>query len=170
MLNSFTGSTYIIATAIANKTKARFYEEDLPTLENVGVLFYEPVLMPALTILLSNSVRFLCNCPHIIIKITIPSAESLQTTIIHRIASVMTAMTSTTEAHVRNLIARLGAISSTISQIDSVKDNELFVEYNKRAFEVPNDWQFEVCESYYDTVWICLGFYDENLTSIRVLG
>jgi len=29
-------STYLISTAIANKTKARFYDEDLPEVENVS--------------------------------------------------------------------------------------------------------------------------------------
>lgn len=31
-------STYIIATAVANSAKAKFYDEDLPDLENVRLI------------------------------------------------------------------------------------------------------------------------------------
>lgn len=38
-------SVYVIATAIANKTKAKLYEEDLPSLEDVSqfIIFVEVV-------------------------------------------------------------------------------------------------------------------------------
>ncbi len=44
-------------------------------------------------------------------------------------------------------------VSTAISRIDIVRDQNLFVTFNLRHFTPPPDWKFEVCASYYDTVF-----------------
>lgn len=43
-------SAYIISIAVANKVKSKFYDEDLPVLENVSVI-------PAIVVLLHAHIR-----------------------------------------------------------------------------------------------------------------
>ncbi|KIJ42343.1 hypothetical protein M422DRAFT_254412, partial [Sphaerobolus stellatus SS14] len=56
------------------------------------------------------------------------------------------------EAHVDALRSRIASVQTALSQMDTVKDQELFIDYNRSgiAFKIPDDSQFEPCEGFYD--------------------
>ncbi|KAF7314469.1 hypothetical protein MKEN_00919900 [Mycena kentingensis (nom. inval.)] len=127
MLNS--KNVYLISTAIANSVKVKFYNDDLPALEDqFRTLFYPPTspdttLLPE--ILLSRlALRFAKILGH---------AQTIQLT------------------HLDALKDRVVRAEKALGDVNPAKDQALFIEHNLRPFAVPGDWKFEPCAIYHDT-------------------
>lgn len=60
--------------------------------------------------------------------------------------------------HSNSLKLRIESVNTALSQIDPMKDQELFIEYNRTQvpFQVPDDLKFEPCEGFYDQVYLPL--------------
>ena len=43
-------------------------------------------------------------------------------------------------------------MQTAVGAVDIERDQALFIEYNVRQFEEPQDWTWEPCVGYYDTV------------------
>lgn len=44
------------------------------------------------------------------------------------------------------------SLRGKVQAVDHQADDELFIELNRRPFNIPNDWNFEPCPTFYDTV------------------
>jgi hypothetical protein len=48
---------------------------------------------------------------------------------------------------------KANAVDTMIEQVDGSKDQDLFIEFNRRpGFAIPGDWSWEPCPTYYDAV------------------
>ena len=62
--------------------------------------------------------------------------------------------------HLDSIRYKLNLVEESLNVVNPSTDQELFIQYNKRPFSAPNDWDFEPCQSFYDTVRspiLCLG-------------
>ncbi|TFY64582.1 hypothetical protein EVG20_g5899 [Dentipellis fragilis] len=120
---------YLIATVVANQTKARFYTKDLAKLEDQ---YRECTLEDTLT-LAHHRTEHLQN--HLVTKFV---------SILHHAQALLT-------THYESLKSRVVAVDAALGEVDAGKDQDLFVEYNVRPFTAIPDWVFEPCSSHYDT-------------------
>ncbi|KAJ6525279.1 hypothetical protein DFH09DRAFT_1188777 [Mycena vulgaris] len=111
MLNS--KNVYLISTAVANSVKAKFYNEDLPALED--------------------------------------QFQILQSRLVLSFAKILAHSQALQMSHMDVLKTRLAGVEAVLSQVDPSKDQEIFIEYNIRAFNPPSDWKFEPAVNHYDT-------------------
>ncbi|KAF8968963.1 hypothetical protein BDZ97DRAFT_1797220 [Flammula alnicola] len=111
MLNS--KNSYLISTAIANRAKGIFYDEDVPTLEN--------------------------------------ELQGLQRHLVERLVKILIHSQQLQLNHLDALKSRVVNVEAKLGQVDVVKDQDLFIDYNLRAFSAPGDWKFEPCSIHYDT-------------------
>ncbi|KAJ7245019.1 hypothetical protein B0H12DRAFT_1128298 [Mycena haematopus] len=111
MLNS--KNVYLISTAIANNVKAKFYNEDLPALED--------------------------------------QFQTIQRRLVTRFAKVLGHSVALQTSHMDTLKAHLDRVEVALTQVDSSRDQDLFIEHNIRPFKAPSDWKFEPCATHYDT-------------------
>ena len=56
------------------------------------------------------------------------------------------------------LKGRITSTETAIGEVDPVRDQDLFIDYNVRSFVAPGDWTFEPCVSHYDTVGVYLSY------------
>jgi len=114
MLNS--KNSYLISTAIANHVKAKFYDEDLPQLEN--------------------------------------EIQTLQRRMVERWVKVLLHSQQLELNYLDGLKSRVAGVEAKLLQVEVVKDQDLFIDYNLRSFIAPDNWTFEPCSIHYDTVSI----------------
>ncbi|TDL17213.1 hypothetical protein BD410DRAFT_776337 [Rickenella mellea] len=105
-------NTYIISTEIANTCKKKFYNEDLPALED--------------------------------------QFQLIQKNLISRVVFLLQHAQAVHARHLTTLQARISDVQTALSNVDVAKDQDLFIEYNKRPFTPPGDWGWEPCSTYYD--------------------
>ncbi len=53
--------------------------------------------------------------------------------------------------HAERLRLSITGVDSSFSAISLVEDQRLYVEYNRRRWELPPDWAFEPCTGFFDT-------------------
>ncbi|KAJ7643977.1 hypothetical protein FB45DRAFT_284926 [Roridomyces roridus] len=111
-------NVYILSTAIANSVKSKFYNTDLPTLEN--------------------------------------QLQIIQSRLVAKFVKVLTHSLALQTSHVDVLKGRLGGVEAALGQVNPSQDQDIFIEYNIRPFNPPNDWVFEPCVNHYDTDAISL--------------
>ncbi|PPQ86318.1 hypothetical protein CVT25_005619 [Psilocybe cyanescens] len=127
MLNS--KNSYLISIAIANQAKGKFYQEDVPKLEDElrKLLFTREFLVSDL------------------------SSEALQRCLMERFVKIVAHGQSLQLNHLDSLKLRITDTLAKFEQVDIVKDQDLFIDHNKRVFTAPEDWIFEPCSVHYDT-------------------
>jgi hypothetical protein len=82
-----------------------------------------------------------------------PSAtEVLQRRLVDRFVKVLLHSQQLTSNNLDCLKSRIAGVSSKLAQVNTIKDQELFIDYNIRTFVAPEDWKFEPCSFHYDTV------------------
>jgi hypothetical protein len=54
--------------------------------------------------------------------------------------------------HFDNSKNQLSAVLSVLADVNPFNDQKLFIDHNIRTFVTPNDWIFEPCTAYHDTV------------------
>lgn len=54
--------------------------------------------------------------------------------------------------HQERVKDRLHELDIEADKVDPVKDQELYVEWNRRRWEEPGEWSFEPCQGFFDTV------------------
>jgi len=83
----------------------------------------------------------------------LPSAtEVLQRRLVDRFVRVLLRSQQLTSNNLDCLKSRIAGVSSKLAQVNTIKDQELFIDYNIRTFVAPEDWKFEPCSFHYDTV------------------
>ena len=82
------------------------------------------------------------------------TTESLQSTLMASLITTLRHSQSLSETHVDSLKSQVASVQTALSEIDSVKVQELYIEYNRSPvpFKIPDDAIFEPCEGFYDTV------------------
>nr|GAT60101.1 predicted protein [Mycena chlorophos] len=150
MLNS--KNVYLISTAIANSVKAKFYEDDLPTLEDVRAesrLRFGAQLTRVFVRLFSNSVRIYAATvstlrPH-------GSPEIVLKRLTTRFSKILGHAQALEMSHLDVVKGRLMNVEKSLAEVNPAKDHALYIEHNLRPFTVPDDWTFEPCALHYDT-------------------
>jgi formin-binding protein 1 len=79
-------------------------------------------------------------------------AEILQTHLVKRFTNIMLQTQALQTSHLDTLKGRLAAIELAFRDVDPLKDQSLFIDYNIRPFVAPGDWTFEPCATHYDSV------------------
>lgn len=80
------------------------------------------------------------------------SVETLQTNLINRIVKISIHAHSLQVSHLDRCKDQLSAGEQVLRLVNPLADQNLFIEYNIRAFTAPNNRVFEPCSSHYDTV------------------
>ncbi|QRV85998.1 SH3 domain protein [Ceratobasidium sp. AG-Ba] len=119
-------NAYLIQIAIANNIKDRFYDHELPLLEDH-----------------SNSVRNVDSNSDDGIN-GIPDRISSR-----RYYETSGAAASTFPSAPRRIFEVRWA--AALNAIDPDQDQVLYASFNRRPFSKPSDWDFEPCDRYYDT-------------------
>lgn len=144
-------SAYLIATAIANKTKTKFYSTDLVHLENVCLL---PVFLSYFFIhifFLATSCVLLIR-PIIWARMLIDVPEAIQTRLVIKFTKILLHAQALQMSHLDALKNQLAGVELTLNEVNPSMDEDLYIEYNIRPFSPPSDWKFEPCVNFYDTV------------------
>lgn len=76
----------------------------------------------------------------------------LQTSITARLVGILQNYSSFAVSHFSTLTDTVNSLQKILGSVDHQKDHELFINYNRRPFTIPNDWLFEPCPNFYDTV------------------
>ena len=159
-------SVYLLSTSIANRTKAKFYEEDLPSLENVS-----PVCMSETTsffwrINFRNFVRLFKLRHEPINPYYFLFQEGLQRRMLERLIKILLHSQKLESGHLDSRNSHVAATEGRLNQVNVSKDQDLFIQYNVRPFMAPTDWNFEPCKIHYDTVrcrTLVLPFYSKYI-------
>ncbi|KAL0581179.1 Protein BZZ1 [Marasmius crinis-equi] len=145
MLNS--KNLYIISTALANTAKAKYFDVDIPDLENVGA-----------SVQLDHAELTLFASAYVGITVDIytyglkwVSSEVLQSRLVGRFTKVLLHAQALQLSHLDVLKGRLTGVEASLNHVDPPKDQDLFIDFNVRPFSAPPDWDFEPCHSFYDT-------------------
>ncbi|KAG6889811.1 hypothetical protein C0992_003926 [Termitomyces sp. T32_za158] len=117
-------NAYLISIAVANNSKAQFYDINLPNLEDISGM---------------SDIDSLCI------------AEQLQQRLVERFAKILQHSQSLQLYHLDSLKNRLSQVDAALSRVDPAKDQDLFIDHNIRPFTAPDDWIFEPCITHYDT-------------------
>ncbi|KAH0586539.1 hypothetical protein H2248_007764 [Termitomyces sp. 'cryptogamus'] len=86
------------------------------------------------------------SCTHFIYV-----TEQLQQRLVERFAKILQHSQSLQLRHLDSLKNRVSRVDVAFSQVDTVKDQTLFIDHNIRPFIAPDDWTFEPCITHYDT-------------------
>lgn len=57
-----------------------------------------------------------------------------------------------------NAFSSVANTQAALNAVDPLQDQKLYASFNRRPFSKPEDWAFEPCDRYYDTVCM-LDFY-----------
>lgn len=57
-------------------------------------------------------------------------------------------------SHLSTLSQTVGDFQKTLTGVNHEKDDEVFIDANRRPFTIPSDWGFEPCPAFYDTVGV----------------
>ncbi|KAI0061488.1 hypothetical protein BV25DRAFT_1805486 [Artomyces pyxidatus] len=82
---------------------------------------------------------------------SLSSAEKLQTHLLSGLVLTLHQAHNLQLAHHEALKAQASMVDAAANELDTNKDQDLFIEYNLRPFSAPNDWVFEPCATHYDT-------------------
>lgn len=93
-------------------------------------------------------------------------SEILQTRLIARFAKILVHSQALQMSHLDVVKNRLAGVEAKLGDIDSTADQAIFIEHNIRPFSAPNDWKFEPCTNYYDTVFASSACADRFLSSL----
>ncbi|KAG8702398.1 hypothetical protein FRC09_004760 [Ceratobasidium sp. 395] len=128
-------NAYLVQVAVANNIKDRFYDHELPLLEDVSNI------MDAIGLILTQSTA-----------IPIASCGYYET------FSETTSPFSSTTGGPPKIYWALGIQSSSVASTQAAlnalspeQDQALYASFNRRPFSKPMDWEFEPCDRYYDT-------------------
>ncbi|KAJ7095722.1 hypothetical protein B0H15DRAFT_826828 [Mycena belliarum] len=77
--------------------------------------------------------------------------QILQGRLVRRFAANLSQAQALQMSHLDGLKDRLAGVAAALAQVDPARDQDLFIEYNVRAFAAPGDWKFEPCVHHYDT-------------------
>lgn len=148
-----TWSSYLISTAIANGIKAKFYDEDLPKLENVNILTSSSYgrLLPSLTYLWLDR-KSVSPKNKQIKPFSRRTTEALQRQLVERFVKVLIHSQELDLKYLEGLKTRTSNVDAKLRQVHIEDDQDLFIDYNLRIFKSPDDWTFEPCSIHYDTV------------------
>ncbi|KAF8516330.1 hypothetical protein BU17DRAFT_76670 [Hysterangium stoloniferum] len=78
--------------------------------------------------------------------------NSVQELLIKSLTVILQHSQSLVETHLDSARSRVASVQASLTQIDPIKDQDLFIEYNRSQahFVIPNDAQFIPCEGFYD--------------------
>lgn len=79
-------------------------------------------------------------------------SERLQASLLKSFANLLLQAASLEDGHLDSLKRRTAAASAAASAISPAQDQDLYIDYNIRPFNAPNNWGFEPCGVHYDTV------------------
>ena len=80
------------------------------------------------------------------------STERLQHNLFRGLVALLSKAQSLHTSHLTALQSRITTVEESLKAIDIVQDQNLFIQHNEQHFSMPNDWAFEPCTGYYDTV------------------
>lgn len=98
-----------------------------------------------------KSFRMLLHAHHVKAKL-ITITEDLQTRLTARFVQVMLHAQQMQLQHQDGLKGRISVVQTAVGDVNTVQDQDLFVDHNIRPFSAPPDWTFEPCSSHYDIV------------------
>lgn len=81
-----------------------------------------------------------------------PCQEALQRRILERFINILLHSQKLESSHLDSLNSHVMATEGRLNQVNVLKDQDLFIQYNIRPFIAPMDWKFEPCKIHYDTV------------------
>ena len=85
-------------------------------------------------------------------------SEALQHRLILRFVKILLHGQQLHLNHLDSLKSRISAVQTRLEEVDAVKDQDLFINYNIRNFIAPDDWNFEPSSIHYDTVSMHIQF------------
>ena len=75
----------------------------------------------------------------------------MQANLIAGLVSILLQAQQVHTSHLTALQGRVNDVRASLEGVNTAADQDLFIQYNIRAFSVPNDWGWEPCAGYYDT-------------------
>jgi hypothetical protein len=78
--------------------------------------------------------------------------ERLQRVLLVSLLALLQHAQSLHTSHISALQSRVSSVQSSISAVNIEEDKALFAEYNVRQFAEPQDWGWEPCVGFYDSV------------------
>uniref|UniRef100_A0A8H8CFN3 Uncharacterized protein n=1 Tax=Psilocybe cubensis TaxID=181762 RepID=A0A8H8CFN3_PSICU len=78
--------------------------------------------------------------------------QSLQRCLIEHFVKIVVHCQNLQLTHLDTLKSQITDTLAKFEQVDIVKDQDLFIDHNRRVFIAPEDWTFEPCSVHYDTV------------------
>ena len=78
--------------------------------------------------------------------------EVLQRHLVERFVQVLSTTQKLELNHLDSLKSRVADVDAKFHEVDIVKDQDLFINYNIRPFVLPDDLKFEASPIHYDTV------------------
>lgn len=97
-------------------------------------------------------------------------AETLQTHLLTTFMHVVVEAHALYGRHYDNVKTRVTTAENIVKLIDPAADQDIFVDYNIRPFNVPIDWTFEPCATHYDTVFIVITLFFQPILTLSDAG
>jgi hypothetical protein len=148
-----TYSSYLTSIVIANQIQKKFYNEDIPQLENVGF----PVLSHFSVTHFLFDRSFVSLPEQSPCRSHCPSTERLQCHLVERFVKVLQYSHQLELNSLDGQKTRIENLNSKLNEVDIAEDQETFINLNLRTFVVPDDWKFEPSPLHYDSVSASLG-------------
>ncbi|KIM35924.1 hypothetical protein M413DRAFT_325021 [Hebeloma cylindrosporum] len=77
--------------------------------------------------------------------------QGLQHRLLERFVKILLHAQKLQLGHLETLKSRVTNVELKLNQVNVVRDQNLFIDYNLRTFIPPEDWKFEPCAVHYDT-------------------
>ena len=141
---------YLLSTTIANRTKAKYYEEDLPSFENVSLISKTMIFRWRINL----GTSYVCTSKgwHTNNDPDYSSLEAFQRRILERFVKILMHSQKLESSHLDSLKSHVVATEGRLNEVNVHKDEDIFIQYNVRTFTAPTDWKFEPCQIHHDTV------------------
>lgn len=78
--------------------------------------------------------------------------EEVQKSLLANLVAILLTAQSIHTTHFSALQTRSSVVQKTLEQVNTAKDQDLFIDHNVRPYTDPLDWEFEPCVGHYDTV------------------
>ncbi|KAL5519895.1 hypothetical protein ACEPAG_1555 [Sanghuangporus baumii] len=77
--------------------------------------------------------------------------QRLQANLITGLISILLQAQQLHTSHLDTLKSRVSTVREALEGVNPSPDQDLYINYNARPFNIPNDWEWEPCAGHYDT-------------------